>query len=499
MQASAGAPPPGRHPALLALLLLAALVRIPPCFGDLWLDEIWSLLAARELRSPLGAFTELHSSNNHPLNTLYLSLVGGSDAPLLLRLPSLAAGVGAVALAGLVARRAGGPEACFALLLTASSYLLIHFSSEARGYALVVFFSYATLLAARRFCEDPRWRRAALVWLCTALGFLSHLTFLYVFLAVLAGSALELRSGRAGPRQAVRAFGRGFAPPLVGLGLYYALVLRHLVIGAAPPYALPEVLAKTLSYTGGGPGAGPLAAGAGLVTAGLLALAIARLWRRSPGESLLYAIGVFLAPAAVLAVLRPEVLAVQYFVVDVALGLLALATLLGEGWRRGGWARRAVALGLLLFLVGNGANVFRLLRFGRGAYREGLQYMADRTPEPVLHVTSDHDARNGVLLQYYGPRLRTPRRIDYLPRALQFPVQAVAAAGAPLEPAPGATWMILHRIGAAGEIAPALEDRHGTRYALAKALPYADLSGWHWFLYRKDGRAPRRATATGSD
>jgi hypothetical protein len=494
MRASAGAPPAWRHPAVLGLLLLALLVRLPPCFGDLWLDEIWSLLAARELRSPLGAFTELESSNNHPLNTLFLQLVGPSEAPLVLRLHSLAAGVGAVALAWLAGRRGGAAEGLLAALLTACSYLLIHFSSEARGYALAVFFAFAALLAARRFAEAPSWSRAALLWLCTALGFLSHLTFLYAFLAVGAASAAELRSACGSQREAARELARGFAPPLAGLGLYYALVLRHLVIGAAPPYALLEVLVRTLSGTGGGPGAGPLALAASLVTAGLVVAAIARLWRRSPGESLLFAIGVFLAPAAVLAALRPEVLAVQYFVVDAALALLALASLLAEGWRRGRGARLAVAAALLLFLVGNGANVLRLYRFGRGSYAQGLRYLADRTPEPVITVTSDHDARTGVLLQYYEPRLRLPKRIDYLPGSLQFPVEALAEApdpARPLEPAPGAAWILLHRIGEAGEIAPAIADRHGTRYALAKTLPYAGVSGWHWFLYRKQGRPAR--------
>jgi hypothetical protein len=486
---SDAAPLTGRLLAGLSIALLAALVRLPPCFGDLWLDEIWSVLAAQHVHSPLEIFTSLHSSNNHPLNTLIVYFAGARDGSLPYRLHSLAAGVGAVLLAWRIAGRWGALEGRFAALLAGGSYLLIHFSSEARGYSLVVCFAFATWLAARRFCEEPRWGRAAWLWVCIALGFLSHLTFLYAFLAVLAGSALELRAAGPSHKLAAAAFARGFGVPLAGLAVWFATVLRHVVIGAADPYALGDVLLRTLSYAGGGPAAGPLAVAASLVTAGLFALAIARLWRRSRSQGIAYAIAVFLAPAAVLGVLRPDVLAVQYFVVDVAFGLLALAPLLAEGWRRAGATRLAVALALGLYAVGNGANVARLYRFGRGGTQEGLRLMAERTPGPVLSVTSDHDDRNGMLLRYYEPRLRPRRRLEYLPAALQFPVQAIAEpdARAPLEPAPGAEWLILHRIGAAGEPAAALMDRHGTVYALVEALPYAGVSGWHWFVYRKRG------------
>jgi hypothetical protein len=495
---SDGAPRLARVLPALAAALAAALVRLPPCSGDLWLDEVWTAMAARELGSPLEILTGFRTSNNHPLNTLFVYLAGAGTASLPYRLHSLAAGVAAVLLAGAIARRWGALEARFAVLLTGLSYLLIHYSSEARGYSLLVCFAFSSWLAALRFCERPGWGRAAALWLCIALGFLSHLTFLYAFLAILAGSALALRASGGSRARGARAFARGFGAPVAALGAWWGLALRQLVIGAADPYQLGEVLASTLSLAAGGPAAGPAAQVASLACAALLALAIARAWRRSPAEGLAFAIAIFLAPAAVLALLRPDVLAVQYFLVDVAFGLLALAGLLAAGWRRGGAARLGVALALALFAAGNAAHIARLYRFGRGGYHAGMLRMAERTPGPVLSVTSDHDDRNGMLLRFYEERLPAGRRLEVLPSALQFPVRPLAGTPRPegLLPAPGAEWLILHRIGPAGEPAAALADRHGTVYQLEETLPYAGLSGWHWFLYRKQGR-PASAPAPG--
>jgi hypothetical protein len=189
-------------------------------------------------------------------------------------------------------------------------------------------------------------------------------------------------------------------------------------------------------------------------------------------------------PAAVLLALRPDVLAVQYFIVNVAFALLAVSLPAGALWERGGRAAACVAAVLVLHVAGEGVNVLRLFRFGRGAYREGLLYMAAHTPGRVVTVTSDHDFRNGMILSYYERYLPADKRIRYIPQALQFPVEAVDDAAASRSAA-GAAWMLFHRIGADRHVVPTVADRNGTVYTLVKTLPYADLAGWEWSVYRK--------------
>ena len=61
--------------ALGVVVLFFAVVRMVGVFGDLWLDEIWSLRMVQSIQSPLEIFTTLQHDNNHPLNSLFLYIV----------------------------------------------------------------------------------------------------------------------------------------------------------------------------------------------------------------------------------------------------------------------------------------------------------------------------------------------------------------------------------------------------------------------------------------
>jgi len=126
-----------------AVLIVGALLRIAAACGDLWLDEIWSIDIARRAGSWAAVFA-VHHDNNHLLNTIWLLFAGGSSHALWLRLPSLIAGTASIALAGIFVGRRSRAGGLAAMILTAASYLLVLFGSEARGYGLAVYF---TLLA----------------------------------------------------------------------------------------------------------------------------------------------------------------------------------------------------------------------------------------------------------------------------------------------------------------------------------------------------------------
>jgi hypothetical protein len=473
-----------RDPALLGLVVLAALLRIPPAFGDLWLDEVWTILEAADLHSPLGVFTRFPLDNNHHLNTLVAYCLGVGAHPVLYRLHSLAAGIASVALAWDIGRFRGRSTAVVAATLTATSYVLIHFSSEARGYALLVFFALATWDAAWRFGRHPGWRSAMAVWVCAPLGFLSHLTYFYVFLASSVWLVIHLYRQGAQLRRALAGALWCFGLPVASLVTLYLAIFRHIAIGGGNPDTLGTVLVRVLSYAAGGPGAGPWATGVAVLGGGTL---LASIWwvRRAAGDDwVFYALATIGAPAVVLLALRPDVLAVQYFVVNIAVGLLAVSLLAGALWDRGGWVAAGAAALLVLHIGGDAVNVLRLFRLGRGAYREGVRYMAAHTPGQAITVTSDHDFRNGTILAYYERTLPGGKRFEYIPQARQFPVEAVDDAALGSSPA-GAAWMLFHRIAPERGVVPRIADRNGTTYALVKTLPYADLAGWEWYIYAK--------------
>ncbi|MEN6450401.1 MAG: hypothetical protein ABFC96_07920, partial [Thermoguttaceae bacterium] len=162
--------------AAAVVLLLAGAIRFGGAVNDLWLDEIWSLqLLADHATSPLDVFTKIHHDNNHYLNSLWLQLTGPAASPVLCRLLSLAAGIGTVALAALIGRRRDTATAVLAMLLVGFSYVLVLYSSEARGYAGAVFFAFLSFLLLDRYLDRRRWQTAVAYSLSAVLGLLSHL------------------------------------------------------------------------------------------------------------------------------------------------------------------------------------------------------------------------------------------------------------------------------------------------------------------------------------
>ena len=182
----------------LVVVAVAAAVRIRGACNELWLDEIWSWYLAGKISRPMEIFTKIHMDNNHYLNTLYLYLIGPRRSWLQYRMLSVVAGVGTVALAGLIGRRRNTASGLLAMLLTASSYVLILYASEARGYATAVFFSFLSFYLLDRYLETRRWPLALMFSLSAVLGFLSHMVFLGFYAAALVWSGYRLMKSRRG-------------------------------------------------------------------------------------------------------------------------------------------------------------------------------------------------------------------------------------------------------------------------------------------------------------
>ncbi len=450
-----------------ASLAIGALVRLLPCWNAFWLDEIWSWESARALTSPLAVFTEIHHSNNHHLNTLLLWALGDRADWALYRLPSFAAGVGGVALAGWLAAQRGRLEAVFATLLGSACFALIHFSSEARGYSLTVFFALAALVALGKFARSASHASAAAFGFCVVLGFLAHLCFLFFWAGAFAqGLARALRRGGSAWGQLLALH----ALPAFAFAALWLVDLRHLEVGSGAALDVPLLLARCFGFTLGLPVARASILPGALIAASVLCLALAKLYREGDDAWLLHATAIVIAPALVFAVLRPEVIELRYFVIGIALWLLLASFVLADAWRAGG-ARRAIAAGLALaFVIGNSLHTAAFFRDGRGGYERALQFMAAHTSGRDVEIGSDHDFRNGTVLRFYARRLPDDKRVVYVPLGHW--------------PAEGPAWLVVHAVTRPVAPPPLLELRSTRRFELAAEFDYAGISGFWWGVYR---------------
>jgi len=455
----------------VCVVLASVIIRLPGMFGDLWLDEIWTLRDLGKFDSAVEIFTKEHYDNNHYLNSLILYLLGSRDRWIIYRIHSLVAGAGAVVLAWLIGRRYGKAEAVFSSLLVGGAYSMIHFSSEARGYALVVFFGFASFIVVRRFVQSKSWAGAGLFWACVVFGFTSHLTFVHIFVAAGVWLAVELfRTSKNKVETAVR-FAQVFLVPILFVSLFFVMTVSKINYGGGPDQTLFEVIAEPLSHLVGGPSEGPIAAGVCMISGGLFVVGILRLRSRGFGEWLFFAVVVVVSPVLVAAIVRPEYLPGRYFLVSVAFGLVVLGIELAGLWRGGRVCRIIAVVLTMLFFAGNGWHLAGFYRLGRGSYFEALRFIVEQTAKDEITIVSDHDFRNKMLIDFYEKYLPADKRIVYLSKQ-DYDEH-------------GADWAIMHKtLAAPGKRYVSFTDKYGTIYRCIKSVGYSGLSGMNWHIFR---------------
>ena len=462
-----------------ALLGVAAAVgvgialRVVGLWSDFWLDEVWTWRLAARVGSVLDVFTRIHHSNNHHLNTLIFYWIGDTSEWWLYRLPALACGSASVAFAAAVAWRRGRLEAVLAAWLTAGCFALIHFSSEARGSGPAVAFALAALWLLEHDLERPRAWSAVAFGLCTVAGFLFQLVFCFFWAGALVHSGWVLWRRRREAWPWLVSMLRLHGAPLLAFAVLWFVDLRRLAVGSGPSPAADWLAARTVGFALGLPVAPEFGLPWALLAALLVGAGLRRLAQRDDPAWTGLAVAIVAAPALVLGWLRPDVVAVRYFLIGIALSLLLAALLLADALRAGG-ARRALAAGVLaVFALGNGVHLVRFGEHGRGGYRAALRTLAAETNGPILEVGSDHDFRVGSVLGFHARELPADKRLVYLPQH-RWPPE-------------GPEWMLLHRQERPGAPKTFLVSQ-STRYALVAEFDHAAISGYYWMLYRNTDR-----------
>ena len=168
-----------------AVAALAALVRLYRLGGQsLWIDEIFTF-AVSSPKAGLTIWDYLIFNIHGPFHSfiVYLfQLVSREEAWL--RLPSAAAGVGAVCFFYLwIKDWLGRNPARIAALILALHPLHIHYSQELRNYSFLFFFGVAASYFFHRYLAGSRRRDGVLFVFATALGALSNFTAAFFFAA----------------------------------------------------------------------------------------------------------------------------------------------------------------------------------------------------------------------------------------------------------------------------------------------------------------------------
>jgi hypothetical protein len=477
---------PARYGFFLAFWILLAAAFVARCAGlngDLWLDEIWAIKTIQRFHSLWQIITTSHEIN-HPLYSLYIYWLSDSSPPWRYRLLSLMSGLATVWLAGLIGRRqwllveprSPSSHADTACLLTAAiaggSYLLIHYSSEARGYSLAVMLSFLAWYALLRGNGNRRIGWQLTYGLSAVLAIASHVTAVSFLAAgiiwTMASSWTLHRSWKSLARRT--AFWHGI--PAMIVAAYYFFLLRHREIGGAEVSPLINVVSECAAYTLGFP-VGKTLIVALPIAALLLAASLIFFMRANRSLAAFYIMAVFIAPLLLITCTHYQYPYPRHFIINAAFCLLALGTLLTKSALSGLAGRTACVVLLTFFFVGNAAHVADLSRYGRGAYRQALEYAVRITPTRYVTFAGDHDFRNLMVISYYVKNMTTKQDVIYFPQDPNVPW-----------PSTGVQWFFVHRFDANPAPDSELRDRWGHIYTFVKLFPYCGLSGWNWLLYR---------------
>lgn len=472
---------PGRRPFLAlcaGIVLVAAALRVGGMLNDLWLDEIWSVDNAGSLSSISQVFTGIHYDNNHYLNTCWIYLCGQRGNWWGYRAPAVLAGIGTVVVAGLLGRRRSRCGAVMAMAVATTSYVLVLYSSEARGYAALVFCALLSRYALDAYLRDGRRWQAALFAACAVVGLCSHLAFVSFLCAAAVWCAWQLRRQRASAARVGRTVIGCFLTPVLTAAWLYQVDVRYLRIGGGTPAGLFASCQSALAWSVAAPFGTrlvPVVAAAallGFVAAGWL------LWREQPDQDVVFTVILVAVSVGQVAILGAGRLYVRYFVVCIAFMLLVDGAALARLYERGPRAR-AVSLALLaLFVLANGRQTTVLMRFGRGHYEDAVRFIVTQSDRGRAVIGGDHDFRVERVLWFYRQELGAT---------------GLAYVAHETWPQQGVDWLLCHREShyPPEPPAPAIEDWVGNRYDLAAVYPAAPLSGLHWFIFRRTGTAGR--------
>ena len=491
------------------IVLVASGLRIVGMIDDFWLDEIWSWSFAMDKRSILEIFRTIHHDNNHYLNTIWMHLLGNQPYLWLYRLHSFVAGLLSIYGCGLLAgdiafdcneslrarppakvagaRSDAGPlvfvdsreiaQFCslIAMILLATSYVPIVYSSEARGYSMAAAAGIYSTWLLRRIVRDrmqsllPQFAYAALV----IVGILSHLSFVTVLLPHLIWGAYELL------RRRPVTWAVCFLPVLLVIGALWVVDLRYAVVGGAPKLSSLSVLLESLAMPMGAADNEEEVLVCAIIVGLLLISGFAYLCRARFSDSLLFGLMFCLAPPLMIGMRSNGLLTTRHFIVV----WICLFPVLGMSVAR----LIAVPVGklslmpifLIVWLATNGWEFSQFAIHGRGHFDRATRWLISEveksrksTGERQL-IGTDHDFRNSLVLSFYLARVGGDSGLDFRKQG-QWPES-------------GVDWVLVHSLERGFQPRQEIVVQ-SQAYDLVYTERFHAPIGWNWAIYHRRHR-----------
>jgi hypothetical protein len=441
--------------------------------GDLWLDEIWSVFFAEAARTPWEIVTRFKHDNNHVLNTLYLYVIGKQQDLMVYRGMAIVSGIGSLLILRKIALRWGPAESVIVLLLAGTSYPLILYFSEARGYAPAILFGLLSLFLLQECQRRFHPVRLVLFWSMSILGVLSHLTFVIVFLSLAIYSLhYELTADAPFTRRSLQA-GKYLFVPGVFITAWYLFYASEMTIGGGPAVDKYTILAQGIASLLGLPDT--------LLVLGIPLLMLPVLWslvllyKEGDREWSFYGSALLVAPAFAIILAGSSYFNYRYVIVCFPFLYLVISRLLAKSYHSDAKAYHYLAFFVLgLYVLGQAFRLAPFFEHGRGSYRPVISEMAKTSSGTMITVGSDNDFRNKMLIEFYSRFLDGGKRLRYIDQQLWT--------SDPPE------WLILHSLDEAVVPEPWISTEDGRMYRLIRSEGFSGNSGFSWFLYHESSR-----------
>lgn len=391
----------------IILIAVGVISRGMALFGELWLDEQWSCLQVSSISSPVEIFTRLLHDNNHPFNSLWIYLNGSFASPERVRFPALICGVATLFLIIRYAPRLFGERvASLWLLLCLLSYNLILFSSEARGYALLVLCAtWCFLLALRAGGGDTERPSPLLFTVVATLGCLAHAAFIMLLAPLIAWSCAT-QANRSSPLGLNSWSCWAFIPVTVVGSILAIGFYSKLAIGGAPILPHLQVFLSTLAVSVGGEelsASNPaLSAWMSLLALGVIAAVVAETvaWIREDKR-----VGILIAlllatPVLAVVISSPHFILPRYFLFQTVIVLLVLSRFIVRLANR---SKLGVALGVILvgaYIVGNMRLTWQLLTWGRSSFEMNRRGIISLYPPEQRTLGATQEFQTGIRMRY---------------------------------------------------------------------------------------------------
>lgn len=462
------------RPLVAPLLILLGTALIVACStGTLWFDEILSFQWAKSAKNPWQLLELYRHDNNHPLNSLWLMILGENRPPWAYRALSIVSGIASLILIHRFAVRLSPRFAWVSLLLATTSFPLVLYFSEARGYApAIACLLGATMLILR---DRPRTWHIPLFWILCCLAVFSHGTALVVLASLGSGTLLRGILEKKPPLQLLSDLLLWFGIPFAIASAHWIFFLREMIVAGGPEYQVQVVLTHFFGYALGIPGAGK--GHFAIAAAGILALATALLLGRFPTPATRWFFGfvTVLFPALSLLATDTTYLYFRYFLVSLPFVYLLAAPIAERVSEMGSIPATTATLLLCAIVAGQFPRLWTLATQGRGDYLNALNHIASDASSPQT-IVSNNDLQVGLVLGYLRSRHPDLRPFRFLPQKSHT------------ESAP--SWILYATQEDPPTVPEPAIDLNGRRYAAFAKHLSAPVSGAHWTLYQIQPNTP---------